>query len=176
MLRLNPFIHDERFTLESDLQIQGSELIFDYILSDPSGAFALPPQASSWSGPQISRALALWERTCFEAFLQPVGRENYYEFNFSCQPAWNAFAFTSYRAPQPLRETTDFAVLDMSWGNSPQHLRVKVENRSPYRAFQVGLTAVLQEKNQNKHYCSLAHKGAQPDFHRADGFILLRGV
>lgn len=180
MLVLNPFVYDERFSLTADLEVQGSELLFSYVLSDPMGLFESPSHdtpscETPWRADEVPRRLGLWENTCFEAFLQPLGLTKYYEFNFSLRPAWNGFQFESYRQPQPLMETPDFGLQKMEWKKAEGRLQVRVENRSPFGQFKVGLTAVLKEKNQKIHYCSLAHQGPKPDFHRADDFILVRG-
>lgn len=176
MLILNPYTYDERFTLEADLSLKGAGLILEYALYDRAGVFDLPLSSGLWSAEQIARSQGLWEATCFEAFLQPVGFEKYYEFNFSLKPAWNGFQFEAYRQPQPLVETADFAVQSMEWVAAQNRLVVVVENLSGYRKFKVGLAAVLQERSKNIHYCSIAHRGIKPDFHLADNFTLVRGV
>ncbi|WP_413290646.1 hypothetical protein [Bdellovibrio sp. HCB337] len=176
MLILNPYTHDERFTLEADISINGSHITFEYAVSDRAGLFELPTAAALWKKEDVSRRDGLWNSTCFEAFLQPIGSEQYYEFNFSLQPAWQAYAFDGYRVPQPPPPALDFAIESLEWIPVQNRLVARVENRSPFNKFQVGLTAILQEKNQNKHYCALAHKGPKPDFHLGESFTLLRGV
>jgi len=171
---LNPYNHDERFTLEAELTIRGSELEFDYVLSDPEQLFELPVESKLWHADLVPRAMALWDNTCFEAFLQPQGLEMYYEFNFSFRPAWNGFQFESYRQPQPLVETADFKLESLEWIAPQKRLIVRLKNLSGYHKFRVGLTTVLKEKNNQIHYCSISHKGLKPDFHLADNFTLDR--
>lgn len=176
MLILNPYIHDERFTLEADVLFSGSHITFEYAVSDRAGLFELPQTPQQWQAGQVPRQDGLWNATCFEAFLQPVGTEKYFEFNFSLQPAWQAYSFEGYRVPQPPPPALDFAIESLEWIPVQNRLVARVENRSGVSKFHVGLTAILQEKNQNKHYCALAHKGTKPDFHLIESFTLVRGV
>lgn len=176
MLILYPYTHDDRFLLEAEFSMKDSSLILEYALTDRAGIFALPATAAVWSGEQIPRQDGLWNATCFEAFLQPAGIESYYEFNFSPQPAWQAYFFAGYRVPQPPTPAMDIVIESLEWMPVQNRLIVRLENRGPYRKFQIGLTAILQEKNHNKHYCALAHKGTKPDFHLSESFTLVRGV
>src|SRR5690349_12825659 len=52
----------------------------------------LPPLAGA------RRADELWRHTCFEAFVAPLRREPYYEFNFSPSGEWAVYRFDSYRS------------------------------------------------------------------------------
>lgn len=164
------------FVLEADLRFQGRELLLEYKLSDPQGLFELPQQNLSWTGAAVPRQDGLWNATCFEAFLQPVGFENYYEFNFALSPAWQAYRFDSYRKPQPPARVEDFILKSLQWEASQGRLQICLENKTSHRQFQVGLTAILVEKTGAKHYCALAHKGTKPDFHLSESFTLLRGA
>jgi hypothetical protein len=163
------------FSLEAELQVQGSELVLDFFLSDPQGLFEVPKTAAAWGSGQVTRTDGLWQATCFEAFLQPSGLKKYYEFNFALTPAWNAYEFTAYREPQPPKPTADFVLKAMSWNPGQNHFRVSLENNSGHRQFQAGITAILLEKSGTKHYYAVAHKGAKPDFHLSESFILQRG-
>lgn len=163
------------FALEADLQLQGTELVLEFSLRDPEGLFEVPKTAAAWSSGEVARQDGLWQATCFEAFLQASGQKKYYEFNFSLTPAWNAYEFTAYREPQPPKATADFVLRAMSWDPAKKLLSVRLENNSGYGKFQAGLTAILQEKSGAKHYYAVAHKGAKPDFHLPESFILQRG-
>ncbi len=144
---------------------------------DKLGLFELPKDANFWSEAQVQRQDGLWMATCFEVFLNPTGSTKYFELNFSLNPAWNAYEFETYRTPQPARTTSDLVLKSMSW--DPQQagcLKVELKNKTTYKTFQVGLTAVLLEKGGVKHYCALVHKGDKADFHLIESFILQRGT
>lgn len=163
------------FSLEAEIQSQGTELVLEYSLKDPEGLFEVPKTAASWTVSEATRRDGLWQATCFEAFLQPSGGSHYYEFNFALSPAWNVYLFAAYREPQPPQATEDFVLKSMHWEPAKKHLRVVLENKTGAKKFNAGLTAILQEKSGAKHYYAVAHKGAKPDFHLTESFILQRG-
>ncbi|MGZ3806065.1 MAG: hypothetical protein ACXVB4_17755 [Pseudobdellovibrionaceae bacterium] len=169
-------ISEEPCLLQADLQVKGSEIYLEFALKRNAEIFALAKTPASWQGARVPRQDGLWQATCFEAFLNPVGSSKYFEFNFSLTPAWNSYQFESYRLPQPATPTEEFALQSMSWDPLKNHLLVELKNKTSYKQFHVGLTAVLLEKNGRKHYCALAHKGPQPDFHLLESFILRRGT
>src|SRR5580658_558894 len=45
-----------------------------------------------------ARTDALWQHTCFEAFLRPRTGDAYLEFNFAPSTEWAAYSFASYRS------------------------------------------------------------------------------
>lgn len=155
--------------------MQGAELVLEFCLTDPQSLFEVPHSAATWGAGSVARRDGLWQATCFEAFLQPLGESRYYEFNFALTPAWNAYVFTGYREPQPPQTTAEFVLKAMNWEPAKKHLRVVLENHTGVTRFQAGLTAILQEKSGAKHYYAIAHKGAKPDFHLNESFILQRG-
>lgn len=106
--------------------------------------------------------------------MNPVELPLYFELNFSLKPAWNSYVFKKYRDPQPPVPSLEFVLDSLDWDPFESRLRVQIENRTNYKKFNVGLTAVLEERTGVKHYCALAHKGSQPDFHLIDSFNLIR--
>lgn len=163
------------FNLEADLHISDSKIQIIYTLTDETNIFKKPLISKLWNSKQIDFTMGLWNHTCFEAFLKPVAMDRYYEFNFALSPAWMAFQFDQYRLPQPPVPATDFQIQSMNWDHVQNQLTIEVTNKTPYKNFHVGLTAVLEEKTGVKHYCALAHKGLKADFHLAESFTLLRG-
>ena len=158
-------------SLKADLQRLESKIILVFELSD---AYKLvnAPQAFEINGDQVNREDGLWNETCFEMFLRPVGQKKYYEFNFSLKPAWNEYVFTDYRHPQPPTLSHDFALSRMQWDG--QKLQVELADLHPQSNYEISITAIIKEKSGTKHYLALAHKGEKPDFHLADSFILKR--
>ena len=57
----------------------------------PASRFRIPEPA------EPERAEGLWETTCFEVFLRPLGEEKYSEWNFSPSGRWQSYDFASYR-------------------------------------------------------------------------------
>jgi hypothetical protein len=173
--KLKSYESNDKFQIESDLQIKGSDLYVEFKISDAQNLFKFPIKNETWTASTVKRENGLWQATCFEMFLMPEGSKRYYEFNFSLKPAWNAYQFETYRHPQPPAPTGDFNFRTMSWDPVGNILKVALNNKSSYRQFHVGLTAILVEKSGAKHYCALTHLGERPDFHIAKSFNLIRG-
>jgi hypothetical protein len=130
----------------------------------PAARFVVPQPSES------ARVDELWRTTCFEAFLRPEGEESYREWNFAPSGQWAAYDFSAYRA--------DMTEADVA---SPPYVRVE-DNLTWWAlgatiavdadtSWQLGLSAVLEEKDGTKSYWALAHPGDKPDFHDPGCFI-----
>jgi hypothetical protein len=175
---LKPYSSEKvKFLLEADAQVLDGTLKFEYQLVDSAKLFQMPQSTQKWEAYQVRREDNLWNHTCFEAFLNPMGFEQYYEFNFSLKPAWNLYQFDRYREPQPPKHSTDFELNSIIWNQAEGRLLVEIKNNTEFKKFKIGLTAVLEEtgKTNLKHYCALTHVGAKPDFHLTQSFTLIRG-
>jgi hypothetical protein len=116
------------------------------------------------------RADGLWRSTCFEAFLRAEGSEAYREWNFAPSGNWAAYDFADYRAgmePAGVRSPPYLRMEDnLTWWGVGATIAVEAETQ-----WQLGLSAVLEEKDGTKSYWALAHPPAdKPDFHHADCF------
>jgi hypothetical protein len=130
----------------------------------PADRFVIPKLSEPW------RADDLWQTTCFEAFLRPVGADSYREWNFAPSGNWAAYDFSSRRegmtraevgAPPYIRMEDNF-----TWWTVGA--TIAVDAAQPW---QLGLSAVLEERDGTKSYWALAHGDRLPDFHNADCFI-----
>ena len=121
-----------------------------------------------------ARTDALWQHTCFEVFLRAPPDQAYFEFNLAPSTEWAAYSFDGYRdgmrilgefdAPhiETRRSGTEFMLeAALEWDGLPEG-----------RAWQLGLSAVIEETNGRKSYWALAHPAARPDFHDARAFAL----
>jgi hypothetical protein len=108
----------------------------------------------------------LWQTTCFELYLKPLGGEPYCEVNLSPSERWNAYDFDGYRAgmrerPFPhepectIRLGSTFAIFDAA---------IPVAGL-PQVDCAMGLSAILEEQGGVKSYWALAHPEGKPDFH-----------
>jgi hypothetical protein len=131
-----------------------------------AGRLVVPPFAGK------GRADGLWQATCFELFLQAGEGPGYTEINLSPSERWNVYDFTARREgmaerPMPrepgctLRLGSDLAIFDAA-------IPVSGLPRGPWRC---GFTAVIEEQGGHKSYWSLAHTGAEPDFHDPACFV-----
>lgn len=130
----------------------------------PLSRFVIPAASE-----EPTRKEDLWETTCFEAFLRITGEEGYREWNFAPSGDWAAYDFTSHRDGQieadvaaPYVRVED----NMTWWALGATIAVDANAK-----WQVGLSAVLEEKDATKSYWALAHpEGDKPDFHAAACF------
>ncbi len=130
----------------------------------PAERFVIP-QAD-----EPGRADELWRATCLEAFLRAENEQAYREWNFAPSGDWGAYDFTACRegmveadVKPPYLRMED----NMTWWAFGATIAVDAE-----RHWQLGLSAVLEEKDGTKSFWALAHCNPEkPDFHLPDCFV-----
>ena len=147
-----------------------------------SAAFGAAATANIWFGvaapadrfvipeaDEPGRTDELWRTTCFETFLRQSDGESYREWNFAPSGNWAAYDFADYRegmvqapvaAPPYVRMEDNF-----TWWALGATIAVAAEVE-----WQLGLSAVLEEKDGTKSYWALAHPSKKPDFHHPGCF------
>ena len=133
-----------------------------FAIDAPAERFVIPSGAGE-------RRDELWRTTCFEAFLRAEGGEGYREWNFAPSGDWAAYDFTGYRegmihpevGPAPYIRMED----NLTWWTLGATIAVPAAVR-----WELGLSAVIEEKGGAKSYWALAHGGEKPDFHDAGCF------
>ncbi len=147
---------------------------------DYAGAFGATATVNIWFGigapaerfvipaGEAERTDELWKTTCFEAFLRPVGKKGYREWNFAPSGQWAAYDFSSTRkgmknadAAAPYVRMED----NLTWWALGATIAVPADVQ-----WHLGLSAVLEEKDGAKSYWALTHGGDKPDFHSPDCF------
>ena len=135
-----------------------------FSVAAPSGRFVIPSASPG------ERTDELWRTTCFEAFLRPVGEEAYREWNFAPSGDWAAYDFSAYRdgmseaevgAPPYIRMEDN-----LTWWTLGATIAVDAGTQ-----WELGLSAVLEEKDGTKSYWAVAHATDKPDFHHPDCFV-----
>ena len=123
-----------------------------------SQSLVVPPFAGK------GRADELWQTTCFEAFLRPLGGEPYSEWNFAPSGRWASYDFSGYRegmTPAEVDSPPYIRVEDnFTWWALGATIAIPADTN-----WELGLSAVLEEKDGTKSYWALAHPGEKPDFH-----------
>ena len=124
--------------------------------------------------PTPQRRDALWQTTCFEAFVGVAGSEDYWVLNLSPAGHWNLYRLDGYRSG--LRPDPHGSAVAISRQQEVDALSLNVElnlsNLVPAEtALELSLTAVLQQRDGLCSYWALHHTGSEPDFHRRDSFI-----
>jgi hypothetical protein len=106
----------------------------------------------------------LWQTTCFEAFLREFGGDPYREWNFSPSSQWAAYDFTSHRDNRSDAQVASPYIRmedNLTWWALGATIAVDSNGE-----WQLGLSAVIEEKDGTKSYWALAHPpGDKPDFH-----------
>jgi hypothetical protein len=161
----------DEFKLSASLKRQSDSLTIVYKLKGPMTNLSLRTITG-----KPERRNGLWEETCFELFLMPTGSEAYWEFNLSPSGDWNVYRFNGYRLG--IKEERGIGTLPFDVTILPGSLWLEVEIdlakiiKSP-SAIKAGISAVIKGVNEDRSYWALAHNGTRPDFHRADGFLII---
>jgi hypothetical protein len=142
-----------------------------YILTGPIGKI-------QWFAPNPNpeRQFGLWETTCLECFIGHPGAANYWEFNFSPNGNWNAFALSGYR--EELQDASEVETLLIATDRTDNRfsLSASIPLRAiakPDQPLEMAVTAVIQTLDGELSYWAIGHGGDVADFHRRDGFGLV---
>ena len=131
----------------------------------PADRFVIPQWVTN-----AARADELWKTTCFEAFLRALGEEAYREWNFAPSGEWAAYDFTSMRSGMKEAEAADPYIRmedNFTWWALGASIAVPADTN-----WELGLSAVLDERDGTKSYWALAHPNAdKPDFHDPGCFV-----
>jgi hypothetical protein len=155
--------------IEVDVVRGGADhLTLTYFVTGNIGNLRLPPAAA--------RAHALWEHTCFEAFVRAFPGEGYYELNFAPSTQWAAYWLSGYRAGmEAAGEIADPAIAARLSGDGytlQASLDVGRLSRLPPGTWWLGLSALIEDTGGRKSYWALALPPGKPDFHHSDCFAL----
>jgi hypothetical protein len=144
-------------------------LAVQYVLAGHLDEILIPPAAAT-----PSRRDGLWEETCFELFLAPVGASSYWEINLSPAGHWNVYRFEDYR--HGMREEAAIERLPFAVYRGSEELRLEMtlglgalpQWQGPLEA---GISAVIVRRDAEVVHWALAHSGRRADFHHRAGFI-----
>jgi len=129
-------------------------------------------------GPRPPRSgQRLWEHTCFEAFLGPVGEATYHEFNFAPSREWTVYGFRAYRDGGVLADEALAPEIVVRRAGDMLELTavVRLDRLSAlhvHAPLRVGLATVIESNDGTLSYWALHHPSDRPDFHHADAFAL----
>ncbi len=121
---------------------------------------------------QYERRDGLWQSTCFECFIKPIGSDCYWEINITPSGAWNVYYFTGYRQGMEAA-LAHCEQIDIKYDDD--NYRVCAELSSPsWRSLYgkpcyINLTAVM-ESSKGLSYWALKDEVHPPDFHACAGF------
>jgi hypothetical protein len=130
----------------------------------PADSFALPEQS------EPKRASDLWQTTCFEAFLRALGEQGYREWNFAPSTEWAVYDFNTMRSGMKDAEAAEPYIRmedNFTWWGLGASIAIPADTN-----WELGLSAVLEEKDGTKSYWALAHPNPEkPDFHDPGCFV-----
>lgn len=136
----------------------------------------LPEQDARQEGGQKDgqRRDGLWQQTCCEIFIAAQGQRGYLEFNFAPNGDWACYAFETYRqmiTPPQLPAPPSIACQITDDGFCL--IALVDRNILPTApAWDLGVSAVIEDIAGSKTYWALQHSGPQPDFHLRNNFQL----
>lgn len=116
----------------------------------------------------------LWKHTCFELFLAEPNNPEYWEYNFSPSRQWAIYAFKDYRqaAPSPAPHTPTIGPPQLSDTSFTLQILINLEPPLINKPLIIGVSAVIETTDDQRHYFALKHCGNKPDFHLRESFIL----
>jgi len=129
--------------------------------------------------PVPARTDKLWEQTCFELFVTPQSQINYWEYNLSPSLNWATFGFTQYRQSKNDEASIKAISINTQWDNQHgYHLQsvVPLPEALYGKKLQLGVSAVIQDRQNTIYYYALTHQKQTPDFHDRKSFILSLSV
>jgi hypothetical protein len=146
-------------------------LVFQYSLVADMSRVRVPQSGAG------GRADALWQHTCFEAFVAAGDAPCYHEFNFSPSLDWAIYRFSAYREGMSPAEIGQTPEISVHRGDDGLELKSAVRigdlaDLRDVRHLRIALAAVIEDDNGRLSYWGLRHRPGKPDFHHPDGFAL----
>jgi hypothetical protein len=146
-------------------------LVFQYSLVADMSHVRVPLSGAG------GRADALWEHTCFEAFVAAGDAPGYHEFNFSPSLDWAIYRFSAYREGMSPAEIGRDPEISVRRGDDGFELEAAVRlgrlaDLCDARHLRIALAAVIEDDNGRLSYWGLRHAPGKPDFHHPNGFAL----
>ena len=163
--------NDDVRSLEVQLRTEEPDIIvFQYSLVANMSRVRVPLSGAG------RRADALWEHTCFEAFVAARDEPGYDEFNFSPSGDWAIYRFSAYRegmSPAEIGRVPEISVRRRDDGLVlVSAVRIGHLADLDVRHLRVALAAVIEDDNGRLSYWGLRHPPGKPDFHHPNGFAL----
>ena len=120
------------------------------------------------------RADNLWQATCFELFLRPVGGTGYAEFNFSPSGRWAAYSFARHREGMSELGLSSPPVVTTTRGTHALETNValSLEGLQAAGPCLLNFSAILLDKERGRSFWAVVHPAGEPDFHDPACFTL----
>ena len=115
----------------------------------------------------------LWQHTCFELFAQGADGA-YREFNFSPSTEFAIYEFAQYRTAMTPVVTAQMPSIQPRQGGLSVDVELPFTLMAPAGRLlnQIGIAAVIEDRDGTLSYWALRHSKGKPDFHHREGFIV----
>ena len=170
--RLVPFDSDKMLAIEITCKgkiIEHHTLDIRFVISgDIDNILFDPPIANS------QRTDNLWQKSCFEVFIQNNNSTNYWEYNLSPSTNWAIYGFTNYRQGKFDELSIDSLQISTNREGNQYVLSglIPLPQALIEQNLRIGLSCVVQDKLSDISYYALKHTKNQADFHAADSFSI----
>ena len=169
--QLTPFDAGKALALEIDGRghLENNSLHVIFTLTGPIDIISFDTVQTS-----PRRTDNLWQRTCFEVFIQSENSSKYWEYNLSPASNWAAYGFERYRQGK----FDELSITRIPISTHFEGQSFKLESTIPLpetiseRNLKIGLSCVVQDKNGVIYYYALKHTKPQADFHDEGSFII----
>jgi hypothetical protein len=150
----------------------GARLSLRWRLDAPPGSVTVAARSA-----EPSRRDRLWESTCFEAFIGPAGRPDYWEVNLSPSGDWNFYRFDGERTgmrPEPRVMAPSVETTSHAGGRVTVTAALDLAPLAELAAapLDLSITAVLESASGVRSYWALRHTSPRPDFHARGSFVI----
>ncbi|EQC44921.1 hypothetical protein [Bacteriovorax sp. Seq25_V] len=171
---LKPFEEAEHpFTITTRVALANKKLLLSFEVAGDISAIFLPKQKIN-----PSRAIGLWNQTCFECFLKSNLDNQYIEFNFSPSHDWNCFHFHS--VSDELKEWTQLKdiIIESKTTENGIILMAKIDLKflpaslTMANELRISTTAVIST-DKGISYWAIKHMDDRPNFHHPESYVRL---
>ena len=161
-----------RIAVECEVVRKNGTIQLTYLLSGDLEEVDLPEASAKTIA---RRRDNLWEKTCFECFLQVENCPGYHEVNVSPEGDWNVYTFDQYRSGMRAEQrVTSLAIAsDHLADNFVVEFSLPLDELDVSNSsLKLGLSTVLAHTDGNRSYWSFCHGGDRPDFHNDCCFLI----
>ena len=150
-----------------------TKVMIEYVLTGDMKEFSIPAVSLN-----PSRVDGLWCHTCFEAFMRFEDSEAYYELNASPTDDWNLYSSSGYHQDRIADDRINYIFQESHFSEGIYRKVIHVDFANIFPAdlnkldLHMGITAVLEDRNQNLSYWAHTHCDTRPNFHMLESFSL----
>jgi hypothetical protein len=157
------------YSISTTLTTSNHDILAEFALHGDTTALRWPAPAA-----EATQGKDLWKHTCFELFLAEPACAAYWEYNFSPFRQWAIYTFKDYRQPAPTPSTHTPIIEPPQLSDTAFSLRARFSLESPLvnKPLIIGVAAIIETIDGQRHYYALKHCGDKPDFHLRESFVL----